>query len=146
MIYYPVGTTLRIFIGIYWHYGIADGFGNVIHNSKRWVKVVIESEKDFSCGRRVEVSKIAGNDMELAAVKAQECIGKPYNLFTSNCEHFVRSVHGLSVESIQLQKYTLAMAGVLALRGKSDVGKAMGVIAVSMALLIETEKKALLAI
>ena len=44
---YPPGTTLKLDYGTFYHYGIADGLGGVIHNSKKLGKVTHESEAEI---------------------------------------------------------------------------------------------------
>ncbi len=110
---YPVGTVLKVNYG-YLHYGIVDEFNQVIHNSKKHFKVVSESFEKFSEGKKVKISKITSQDQFLAIEKARKNIGQPYDLFRSNCEHFVRFCHGLKVES---QQVWVAVLGVLAIGG-----------------------------
>ena len=44
---YAKGTTLLLDFGTFNHYGIADGCGGVIHNSKKYFMVTHESEADL---------------------------------------------------------------------------------------------------
>lgn len=104
---YPQGTTLKLDFGTFYHYGIADGQGGVIHNSKKHMMVTHESEADFSEGKPILISEITNNNLSHALYKAKSFIGMPYNLIKSNCEHFVRLCHGLEIESKQIQKYLL---------------------------------------
>lgn len=109
----PPGTTIRVWHGGYWHYGILVHGGHVIHNSKQHKRVVEESLHHFSDGRRVEVcSDIASSDLRLACIRAKQLVGQMYLLFTQNCEHFVRVVHGLVPESPQIQRAVLASSGL----------------------------------
>lgn len=107
---YQKGTTLLVDYGTFSHYGISDGNGGVIHNSKKRMMVMHESEIEFSDGKEICVSNIKSNNPQYALKKAISYIGMPYNLVKSNCEHFVRLCHGLNVESTQIQKYLLATA------------------------------------
>ncbi len=117
---HPAGTTLKINYGSYNHYGIADGLGKVIHNSKKYFKVIEETEKDFSEGEDILVSNITSESPLKAAMIASRYLGMPYSLFFSNCEHFVRLSHGLDVESTQVQQYLLCALGAgIALESKN---------------------------
>lgn len=45
---YLAGTVIKITDGLSTKYGIADGGGNVIYNSKKRMEVVLASLNDFS--------------------------------------------------------------------------------------------------
>mgnify|MGYP005992191551 CR=1 FL=1 len=77
---YSAGTVLKLDFGTFFHYGVADGVGSVIHNSKKHRKVTKESYEDFSDGKAIIVSKITSESPEQAAIKAERYIGMPYNL------------------------------------------------------------------
>lgn len=109
---YSAGTTLTVDFGVYTHYGIADGNGYVIHNSKLHGVVVKEPLSKFADGKEVSISGIKGEIPTAAVAAAMKYIGMPYNLFSSNCEHFVRLCHRLDIESPQLLKYFLAVGGI----------------------------------
>jgi hypothetical protein len=114
------GATLKIDYGFYNHYGIADGFGNVIHNSKKYLKVVKETEEAFSEGRDILSSNITSANPSKAVVIASRYLKLPYNLLSVNCEHFVRLSHGLDVESTQVQQYlALALGAGIAISSKN---------------------------
>ena len=138
---YSIGTTLRVKFGLYFHYGISDGNGNVIHNSKKNKKVILESIDRFREGKKIEKSEINSNDLHGAFLIAKGYIGFPYKLFTKNCEHFVRLVHGLDPQSPQLQKFILMTvgAGIFAL-SKSSVGKFAGS-AITLGALVTSKEK-----
>ena len=139
---YPPGTTLRIpFIGFY-HYGIVDDEGGVIHNSKKWRIVKQESIEAFAEGKKIEVcAEIHGGDGLVAVEKAKRYINAPYDLFTSNCEHFVRLVHGYDKESTQLQKYMmLALDAGIAVTANNPEVKVVGGAVVLASLLTEDGK------
>lgn len=104
---YTQGATLKLDFGTFYHYGIADGKGGVIHNSKKHMMVRHESEEVFAEGKQILISDITNNNPMFALEKAKRYIGMPYNLIKSNCEHFVRLCHGLEIESKQIQKYLL---------------------------------------
>lgn len=138
---YLAGTTLRIDCGTYNHYGIADGLGNVIHNSKKHFKVVKETIKEFAEGKEILESNITSNNPERAAIIASRYLDMSYNLFTSNCEHFVRLTHGLKKESMQIQQYLLCAlgAGIVIKSDNKDVQMLAGGIVLSI-LLTPSEK------
>lgn len=100
------GTVIKITDGFTTKYGIADGEGNVIHNSKEKMKVVIDALSDFSDGNKIEeCSAIKSYDMALSVAKARKYLGLPYsNLFCDN-EQFVRFVHGIEPENTQIHMY-----------------------------------------
>ena len=67
-------------------------------------------------------------------------LGMPYNLFRSNCEHFVRLVHGLEAKSTQIQQYLLAALGAgAAINSDNTVIKATGSVVTIASLLTPTE-------
>ena len=112
----------------YDHLGISDGNGRVIHNSKARSRVVEESEKEFSGGLPIRVYHEITSDDKIAAYdRARSRVGQAYDLFSDNCEHFVRWAHGLVKESRQLQKYTCIAAGGLAVtKSKNPLMQAAG--------------------
>ena len=138
---YTAGTTLKLNFGTFFHYGIADGQGNVIHNSKKELKVVVDSYHNFADGKEIEVSEISSTNPSHAVTIAMRYVGLPYNLIESNCEHFARLCHGLEVESTQIQQYLLTALGAgIALKGNNDVLQAAGGAFALASLLTPTEK------
>ncbi|WP_273857098.1 lecithin retinol acyltransferase family protein [Photobacterium sp. GSS17] len=126
--HYPAGTVLRVRFSTYWHYGIADGQGCVIHNSKKWREVRREPETEFAEGRAIEVSKIMGDDPDQAVALATSQIGRPYDLLQHNCEQFVREAHGLPAECTQIQRLLAAAAGgYLTLKAESHLERLAGI-------------------
>ena len=110
---YTKGTTLIIDFGTFCHYGISDGLGRVIHNSKKRLQVAYESEAVFSAGNEILISEITSENLSDAVEIAKEHIGTPYHLLELNCEHFVRLCHGLEVKSLQIQTYLLSLITAL---------------------------------
>ena len=108
---YPAGTTLKIDYGLYIHYGIYDGLGKVIHNSKKYMKVVHEALVDFKDGKDIKVSSVTSENKEYAVIRAKRYIGMPYNLILNNCEPFAKLAHGMIKESTQVQQYFLFALG-----------------------------------
>ncbi len=100
----PPGTVFSITFPNFLHYGIYDGSGKIIHASKKRGCVSHDSLEEFSDGKTIKISSICGENLEHAVKKSKEYIGLKYDLFSSNCEHFVRLAHGLEKESLQLRK------------------------------------------
>ncbi len=138
---YAAGTILRVDFGNFYHYGIADGAGGVIHNSKKRGKVTHESEDGFSGDYPIEISEVTSENPSHAVIIAKRYLSLPYNLFSSNCEHFVRLVHELDVESPQLQRYLLVALGAgIAIKSDNYMLKAIGGAVALASLLSSTEK------
>jgi hypothetical protein len=93
--YYQIGTKIRVPSG--WgpyHYGIVAEpiLGNqmVVHNTKgKGIQCTTMSE--FSGGQLIEVVWTPQSIWDGNAIlrRAKSKIGKPYDLFSANCEHFV---------------------------------------------------------
>lgn len=100
------------------HYGITTdryikGYPTVISNTSRFGKVVEESMGDFLGGYDLRIEGYWGSLPEYAVLaRARGQLGTQYDLFSWNCEHFVRFVHGLERESPQIQG---AVIGAVAL-------------------------------
>ncbi len=140
---YTAGTTLKVNLGSYFHYGIADGLGGVIHNSKLHLQVKWSSYADFAEGRiqDISVSNITSESPSQAVIKANHYIGMPYNLIYSNCEHFVRLCHGLEAESTQIQKCALiAVGGGCAIKSDDPTIKLVGAAVAVVSLLTPLEE------
>ena len=138
---YQAGTTLKLDFGTFCHFGIADGEGNVIHNSKRRMMVTHDTEAEFSEGREILVSSITSENQGSAVLRAMSYIGMPYNLMSSNCEHFARLAHGIEIESTQLQQYLLAACGIgIAVKNNNTTVKLAGGAAAMASLLTPTEE------
>ncbi len=138
---YLAGTTLKLDFGTFFHYGIADGKGNVIHNSKKRLMVTRESEEEFAEGKEIQISSITSDKPESAVAKAERYIGMPYNLIKNNCEHFARLSHSIEIESTQIQQYLLAALGAGAvLKGDNVIIKSAGGAIALASLLTPTEE------
>ena len=134
--------VIAIYYPFYIHYAIvsdrySNGAPNVISLSFRMCGVLEEPWDEVIGNRRVEISPIRGKRPAIEVIQfARSYINSSlrYNLFTCNCEHFVRFVHGLKVESKQLHqaiagavfgvalspllpKYSLARMAILATAG-----------------------------
>lgn len=93
--YYPIGTKIRVPSG--WgpyHYGIVAeptlGAQTVVHNTKG-KGVQRTTLEEFSGSQPIEVRQTPRSygDGNTILLRAKSQIGKPYDLFSANCEHFV---------------------------------------------------------
>ncbi|GEM_PF-3212366 len=121
----PPGTVISVPKGPFDHYGILlyanDGLPYVISNSGKYGKVVLESLSDFAENQEVKIRWYT-HEAEVQQVlrRALQLLGKPYSAFSSNCEHFIREISGLPIESPQLRGWgvlgglALAVAGAIA--------------------------------
>ena len=88
---HPAGTVLSITVyGLIKHFGIATGYGTVIHASRRFGRVE-ETDFDIFChGRRARIipyaSPVSGSEI---VARARSKRGQRYNVFLNNCEHFM---------------------------------------------------------
>ena len=88
---HPAGTVLMVrFMGGLKHYGIATGYGTVIHASRRFGKVDESDFTVFADGRRVHAishtSDASGSEI---VARARLRKGQRYNVLINNCEHFI---------------------------------------------------------
>lgn len=113
------GTVVEICFPLFKHYAIVTdrtrrGRPTLIGLSYRTGSVTEEPWHAVAGDRPVRVSDIHGDLPGAQVIKrARACINQPqirWNLFTSNCEHFVRGVHGLPAESPQVRN---AVGGAL---------------------------------
>ncbi|MGI9306417.1 MAG: lecithin retinol acyltransferase family protein [Gammaproteobacteria bacterium] len=138
---YSIGDVLVVKFPGFMHYGVYVGANSVIHNSKELRKVVKTTIKKFSGGRDVLVSsKIKPQNRDMALQLARQYLGVPYQLFSENCEHFVRVICGMKKESKQVQKYLTTALGVgIALKADSKALKMAGGAAALIAMLTPEE-------
>lgn len=120
------GTPLKVSYG-YWHELIADG-QYVIHNSKQHGKVVRQPFHEVAKDNTIYVcDEVQVTDYEAAVRKARLAIGLAYDLWSQNCQHFVRWAHGLVPESPQVQQAIMITAGAtITAASKSAVGRLPG--------------------
>jgi len=109
MMYLTPGTVVSVQVGPVEHYGVVSDLHDgitpyIISNSRRTGRVAEERVSIFSEGKDIKVhgypSKLSP---AMAIARAKSQLGKAYDVLNWNCEHFVRWVHGLKVESPQLQ-------------------------------------------
>lgn len=75
------------------HFGIYIGSGNIIDNSPSLGRVSIRSLRDFSPASKINVLKHQSKYTGFEIVeRAMQRLGRPYNILTQNCEHFVTDV------------------------------------------------------
>jgi len=88
---YPAGTLLEVkAYGFVRHYGIATGYGTVIHTSARFGRVEETDMADFSQGKLVKaMSLTTGVDGAELVARARGRKGDRYNVLINNCQHFV---------------------------------------------------------
>ena len=101
---HPAGTVLSITVyGVIKHFGIATGYGTVIHASRRFGRVEETDYTVFCHGRRAYVipyaSPVSGSEI---VVRARSKLGQRYNVFFNNCEHFMTWVTEGKGRSAQL--------------------------------------------
>ena len=88
---HPAGTVLSITVyGLIKHFGIATGYGTVIHASQRFGRVEESDFAVFCHGKRANripyTSSIPGSEI---VARARSKIGQRYNILLNNCEHFM---------------------------------------------------------
>ncbi|WP_371396746.1 lecithin retinol acyltransferase family protein [Fretibacter rubidus] len=91
---FAAGALLQVRVyGVVKHFGIATGYGTVIHTSARFGRVEETDVAAFSGGRPITQIHYAHNHSgtELVA-RARSKKGMRYNVLINNCEHFVNWV------------------------------------------------------
>lgn len=114
--WYQPGDVVRVKVnGFIEHEGIMTETGRVISNSRRKGGVREESVHDFCGGRQmIHVGPLSGLSPALVLSRARERLGKSYNAYHYNCQHFVRDCHGLRIKSPQ-KKLALGAAALAVL-------------------------------
>lgn len=88
---YPAGTLLMIRVyGAVKHFGIATGYGTVIHASRRFGRAE-ETDFDVFCDGRTPTVIPYGHHLSGSEIvsRARSRKGQRYNVITNNCEHFI---------------------------------------------------------
>ncbi|MUJ29741.1 hypothetical protein GNP73_17385 [Aliivibrio fischeri] len=138
---YALGQVLKVQYTGFKHYGIYIGNNKVIHNSKKYLKVEEIELEAFADNRQISLSKIKSDTPLIAVQSAKKYLDLPYNLFSENCEHFVRTACGLVKESTQVQKYLISALGIGALlTSNNTIVKSAGGAATIAAMLTPTEE------
>lgn len=112
--WYHAGDVLRVRVnGVILHEGIVTEHGRVISNSRRRGGVFEESARTFASGHNIiNVGRLSSLPAEQVLARARARIGRPYDLVSYNCQHFVRDCYGLAPASHQ--KRLAVGAGLLA--------------------------------
>ena len=105
---HPAGTVLSFTVyGVIKHFGIATGYGSVIHASRRFGRVEETEFTVFCDGRRARIipyaSAISGSEI---VARARTKLGQRYNILLNNCEHFMTWVTEGKARSSQLAART----------------------------------------
>lgn len=101
-----VGDVLIRGYGIYDHVGIADGLGFVYENSRdKGGRGKVTLENFAENGKIKNVGKLGDLPSDEIIHRAESLIQdkKKYQLFSNNCEHFIREVCNVDVISPQIQ-------------------------------------------
>lgn len=91
-IVHPAGTLLSVtFMGGLRHYGLATGYGTVIHSSRRFGRVAETDYAAFADNRRVSVIPYTSRAISGSQIvaRARGRLGQRYNVLSRNCEHFI---------------------------------------------------------
>ncbi|MEE9347414.1 MAG: lecithin retinol acyltransferase family protein [Robiginitomaculum sp.] len=88
---HAAGTLLMIEVyGVVKHYGLATGYGTVIHASRRFGRVEESDFHVFCHGRAPRAmpysSAVSGSEI---VARARSRKGQRYNVLSRNCEHFI---------------------------------------------------------
>lgn len=103
------GMVIAVRCGLYDHVGLVTdcfmgGLPTVISNSKRHKRVVEEPMERFCDGKALRVICYPGHLSAQAILrKARSALGRSYDLFSGNCEHFVTWAYGVTPQSPQLR-------------------------------------------
>lgn len=106
---YKAGSRVGVMVAGVLHEGIPtgrfrDGEPSIISNSRRTGRAVEEPLSVFSGGRQVfRLPPLSDLSPWEVLRNAEKLLGKPWDLFRSNCEHFVRECYGLKPTSPQLR-------------------------------------------
>ncbi|MEZ5997457.1 MAG: hypothetical protein R3B98_02040 [Hyphomonas sp.] len=110
---YDAGDVISIrFGGVLRHYGVVTARGTVISNSRLHKGVVEQSFEAFAAGRSVRLhDRYSDLDSYHVELRARRHLGKEYDLFGSNCGHFVRHAHRRNPTPMQVAAATVRTLG-----------------------------------
>ena len=109
-----VGTQISVPYGAIRHHGIVVAPNLVAHASKAKQGVSIDSIREFAGGCRIlSHGRLGALAPQQILRRALQSVGWPYDLFRSNCDHYVRHVAGLPPKSPQLLGWLLLSAALI---------------------------------
>jgi hypothetical protein len=109
------GSVVGVWKGFYKHVGILTECSTVIASSSQQGCIQEIPIHEFAMGKPTTVEGYPGiRRPEKVVAYARAEIGKPWNLFNSNCERFVRRAHGIVQRSPQLQFAVIAIFALVA--------------------------------
>lgn len=114
----PTGTVIRACVGWYDHVALVgdrflNGERSVLGFSPEAGGFIEQPYSEFAQRRRVTIEGYLGSLPAEVVLQRARQIRARYSWTDFNCEHFVRFAHGVTVESPQLQRWTL-LAGLVA--------------------------------
>jgi|SRR5882724_7253001 len=107
------------------HFGVStdyyiNGLPTVISNTGKYGKVMEESLEQFKEQGDLKIEGYWGSLLPQEVLRrAREKLGTRYIILNWNCEHFVRFVHGLKLESPQVALVGVMVIGAILLLGLS---------------------------
>lgn len=116
---YTLSSIVYVQFGLIRHYGIITGINElgevlVVSNSKALGCVAEELLKDFSMGKQTVVEGYPSNCSSSYVIeRARSQLGRKYELYSDNCEHFVRWAHHLKPESPQLHFFSILTGAIV---------------------------------
>lgn len=92
------------------------GYEPFVYANAPAVGVARQSVAEFAGGRAVtSLPAVTHLDPSQVVARAERMLGRPYDLLSWNCDHFVASALGRKPESPQLRGIVLALVGAFAL-------------------------------
>ncbi|MEZ5946198.1 MAG: hypothetical protein R3C13_14435 [Hyphomonas sp.] len=110
---FDAGDVVSIrFGGVLRHYGVVTARGTIISNSRLHDGVVEQTYEAFAAGRDVRLhGRYSSLDSYHVELRARRHLGKDYDLFGSNCGHFVRHAHRRKPTAMQVAAATVRTFG-----------------------------------
>jgi len=121
-----VGDWVKVFVPrlSVWHHGIVQqifpadsGFPVQIAHNMKATGVTVSGWDAFADGGSILLERHATSDAHAREIigRVNENIGKPYNLFGQNCEHFASFAFNGKAESKSVQAVGAVAIGILAI-------------------------------